>query len=100
MLAHDKKLGAEVQGLIRIPLREGPASGGVLGRHYQMRFSYFAALISAAAISLAMVGGAAAQGKTVKIGGVFPLSGNAASAGVHAKYALEVAMDIINNAHP
>jgi branched-chain amino acid transport system substrate-binding protein len=65
-----------------------------------MRFSYFAALISAAAISLAMVGGAAAQGKTVKIGGVFPLSGNAASAGVHAKYAIEVAMDIINNAHP
>ena len=65
-----------------------------------MRFSYFASLISAAAISLAAVGGAAAQGKTVKIGAVFPLSGNAASAGVHAKYALEVAMDIINNAHP
>ncbi len=65
-----------------------------------MRFSHFATLISAAAISIAVVGGAAAQGKTVKIGGVFPLSGNAASAGVHAKYALEVAMDIINNAHP
>src|SRR5256886_5729350 len=28
------------------------------------------------------------------------MSGGAASAGVHAKYALEVAMDIINNAHP
>jgi branched-chain amino acid transport system substrate-binding protein len=28
------------------------------------------------------------------------LTGNAASAGVHAKAALEVAMDIINNAHP
>jgi len=38
--------------------------------------------------------------KTVKIGAVFPLSGNAASAGVHAKAAIEVAMDIINNAHP
>ena len=65
-----------------------------------MRFSHFASLISAAAISLAVVGEAAAQDKTVKIGAVFPLSGNAASAGVHAKDALEVAMDIINNAHP
>ena len=30
----------------------------------------------------------------------FRLSGNAASAGVHAKAAIETAMDIINNAHP
>jgi branched-chain amino acid transport system substrate-binding protein len=43
---------------------------------------------------------ASAQDKTVKIGAIFPLSGNAASAGVHAKAAIEVAMDIINNAHP
>ena len=31
---------------------------------------------------------------------MFPLSGDAASAGVHAKAAIETAMDIINNAHP
>ena len=31
---------------------------------------------------------------------MFPLSGNAASAGVHAKAAIEIAIDIINNAHP
>ncbi len=43
-------------------------------------------------------GAASAQDKTVKIGAVFPLSGGAASAGVHAKVAIETAMDIINNA--
>jgi branched-chain amino acid transport system substrate-binding protein len=43
---------------------------------------------------------ALSQDKTVKIGAVYPLSGNAASAGIHAKAALEVAVDIINNAHP
>jgi branched-chain amino acid transport system substrate-binding protein len=37
---------------------------------------------------------------TVKIGAIYPLSGNAASAGIHGKAALEVAIDIINNAHP
>jgi branched-chain amino acid transport system substrate-binding protein len=64
-----------------------------------MRFKSILGLLSAAAFSVAMVGGAQAQ-QTVKIGGIFPLSGNAASTGVHTKAALEVAMDIINNAHP
>lgn len=65
-----------------------------------MRFSRFVGLLSAAAMSVALATGAAAQDKTIKIGAVFPLSGNAASAGIHAKYAIEVALDIINNAHP
>ncbi len=65
-----------------------------------MRFKGMLGLLSAAAISVAMAGGALAQDKTVKIGAIFPLSGNAASAGVHAKAAIEVAIDIINNAHP
>ena len=59
-----------------------------------------AASISVASISLGSANNAFAQEKTVKIGGIFPLSGNAASTGVHTKAALEVAMDIINNAHP
>ena len=59
-----------------------------------------AASISVVAISVMSAGNASAQDKTVKIGAIFPLSGNAASAGVHAKAAIEVAMDIINNAHP
>jgi branched-chain amino acid transport system substrate-binding protein len=66
---------------------------------YHMRFKSILGLLSAAAFSVAMAGGAQAQ-QTVKIGGIFPLSGNAASTGVHTKAALEVAMDIINNAHP
>src|SRR5438270_3108731 len=66
----------------------------------QMKFNHVVGFLCAAAVSLALAGQACAQDKTVKIGAVFPLSGNAASAGNHAKAALEVAMDIINNAHP
>jgi branched-chain amino acid transport system substrate-binding protein len=62
-----------------------------------MRFTHIIGLLGAAAISLA--GSASAQ-QTVKIGAIFPLSGNAASAGIHAKAAIETAVDIINNAHP
>jgi branched-chain amino acid transport system substrate-binding protein len=65
-----------------------------------MRFKHVLGLLCAASISVVLAGNASAQDKTVKIGGIFPLSGNAASAGVHAKAALETAMDVINNAHP
>ncbi|MGB9114084.1 ABC transporter substrate-binding protein [Bradyrhizobium sp.] len=65
-----------------------------------MRFKNILGLLCAASIFVLPAGNAFAQEKTVKIGAVFPLSGNAASAGVHAKAAIEVAMDIINNAHP
>lgn len=57
-------------------------------------------LLSAAAITVALAGGALADDKVVKIGAIYPLTGNAASAGLHAKAAMEVALDIINNAHP
>src|SRR4051794_25303018 len=65
-----------------------------------MTFKHMLGLLCAASISLVLAGNASAQEKTVKIGGIFPLSGNAASAGVHAKAAIETAIDIINNAHP
>jgi branched-chain amino acid transport system substrate-binding protein len=65
-----------------------------------MGFKRVLGLLCAASISFVLAGAASAQDKTVKIGAVFPLSGNAASAGVHAKAAIETAMDIINNAHP
>src|SRR5712671_2077150 len=65
-----------------------------------MRFKHVLGLICAASIAVALTGIASAQDKTVKIGAIFPLSGNAASAGVHAKAAIETAIDIINNAHP
>src|ERR1700719_1518587 len=65
-----------------------------------MKFKHILGLLCAASISVILAANACAQDKTVKIGAVFPLSGNAASAGVHAKAAIETAMDIINNAHP
>src|SRR6202140_2729466 len=65
-----------------------------------MRFKHILVLLSAAAMSVALAGAAPAQDKTVKIGAIYPLSGNAASAGVHGKAAIETAIDIINNAHP
>src|SRR5437764_7001651 len=65
-----------------------------------MKLRHILGLLCAASLSVVLAGNASAQDKTVKIGGVFPLSGNAASAGVHAKAAIETALDIINNAHP
>jgi branched-chain amino acid transport system substrate-binding protein len=65
-----------------------------------MSLKYIFGLLCAASISVVLAASASAQDKTVKIGAIFPLSGNAASAGVHSKAAIETAIDIINNAHP
>src|ERR1700716_3235157 len=65
-----------------------------------MRFKHMLGLLCAASISVVVAANASAQEKTVKIGAIYPLSGNAASAGVHGKAAIETAIDIINNAHP
>jgi branched-chain amino acid transport system substrate-binding protein len=65
-----------------------------------MRSKHFLGLLCAAVMSVGLSGASSAQTKTVKIGGIYPLSGNAASAGVHGKAAIETALDIINNAHP
>lgn len=46
-----------------------------------------------------LLGGTAFAAETVKIGLIEPMSGNAASVGASAKAGIEVAMDIINNAH-
>lgn len=64
-----------------------------------MRSKFVLGLLCAASISVAQASAAYAQ-QTVKIGAIFPLSGNAASAGVHAKAAIETAVEIINNGHP
>jgi len=64
-----------------------------------MKFKHIVGLLSAAAMSVVLAGEASAQG-TVKIGAIYPLSGNAASTGVHTKAAFEVAVDIINNGNP
>src|SRR4051794_27778047 len=51
------------------------------------------------ALALALAAPAFAQDK-IKIGAIYPLSGNAASAGTSAKAALEVAAEILNEDHP
>src|SRR3954471_2852344 len=84
----------------RIPAPEPGNRVGSVSEIISMTFKHVAGLLSAAAMSIALAGVASAQDKTVKIGGIYPLSGNAASAGVHGKAALETAVDIINNAHP
>ena len=65
-----------------------------------MNFKHVTGLFCAAAMFLALGSGAQAQDKVIKIGVIMPMSGGTASIGAHAKAALEVAMDIINNAHP
>jgi branched-chain amino acid transport system substrate-binding protein len=53
-----------------------------------------------AALTTAGVLSQASAQETVKIGAIYPLSGNAASAGSFSKAAIELAVDIVNNAHP
>ena len=65
-----------------------------------MNLKHVTGLLCAAAMSLAPVSGAQAQDKVVKIGVILPMSGGTASIGAHAKAALDVATDIINNPHP
>ena len=65
-----------------------------------MKLKHIMGLLSAAAMSAVIAGSASAQDKTVKIGAIFPLSGNAASAGVHGKAAIETAVEIINSGNP
>src|SRR5690242_20168202 len=63
---------------------------------FNMKCRHIVALLSAAAMSVALAGTASAQ-STVKIGMILPLSGNAASAGTHGKAAIETAVEIINS---
>src|SRR5437764_1927594 len=65
-----------------------------------MKLRHILGLLCAASLSVVLAGNASAQDKTVRIGAVFPLSGNSASTGIHDKASIETAMDIINNAHP
>ncbi|HEU5018577.1 MAG TPA: ABC transporter substrate-binding protein [Pseudolabrys sp.] len=59
-------------------------------------------LITGAAVAAALAtrSSPSSAAETVKVGILFPLSGNAASAGQSAKAAVELGIDIVNNAHP
>ncbi|MGH6664959.1 MAG: ABC transporter substrate-binding protein [Pseudolabrys sp.] len=54
----------------------------------------------AAALALASVMGTQAFAADVKIGVIYPLTGNAASAGQSAKAAIDLGVEIVNTAHP
>src|SRR5262245_26226105 len=54
----------------------------------------------AAAATLATSTGPARAADPVKVGVLFPLTGNAAAAGQASKAAVEIAAEIVNNAHP
>src|ERR1700732_3297115 len=62
-----------------------------------MRQTFSIIAISALAAALA---GPALAADPVKIGVIFPLSGNAGAAGTSAKDAVELAAEIVNTAHP
>ena len=51
---------------------------GMLAELNQMKFRHVLGLICAVLISAALAGTASAQEKAVKIGAIFPMSGNAA----------------------
>src|SRR4051812_26667041 len=53
-----------------------------------------------AAASLATSARVARAADPVKVGVLFPLTGNAAAAGAAGKAAIEIAAEIVNNAHP
>src|SRR5215813_11645545 len=55
--------------------------------------------LAAVLVAFALMSDAVAQ-QTVKVGAIYPLSGNAASAGNYSKAAIELAVEIVNNAHP
>jgi branched-chain amino acid transport system substrate-binding protein len=57
-------------------------------------------LLAACGLAAAMFSAPAIGAEPVKIGILWPLTGNAAAAGQASKAAIDVALDIINNAHP
>ena len=56
--------------------------------------------VLAAALMASAVASEAVAQHTVKVGAIYPLSGNAASAGGYSKAAIELAVEIVNNDHP
>ena len=58
-------------------------------------------LLGAGVLAMALaLGVSAGAQETVKVGALYPLSGNAASAGQQSKAAVELAVEIVNGRHP
>ncbi|MBV8538610.1 MAG: ABC transporter substrate-binding protein, partial [Alphaproteobacteria bacterium] len=56
--------------------------------------------VALAALAVAVVAGPVQAQEPVRVGILFPLTGNAASAGQAAKAAVELGAEIVNGAHP
>src|SRR6516225_10913049 len=89
----------------RSPLRgrlrghlQGDGAAGQSREDKMKSTSWLFAALSVAAT--AVVASTAFAADSVKIGVLMPLTGNAAAAGQASKAAIEVAADIVNNAHP
>src|SRR3954463_7313557 len=61
---------------------------------------WLTAVVVAKPAALIYPAGPASAADNVKVGIMWPLTGNAGAAGLASKAAAEVAIDIINNAHP
>src|SRR6516164_9203798 len=64
------------------------------------RWAMKALCVLAVALLAAITAGTAGAADAIKIGVIYPLTGNAASAGSSAKDAVELGADIVNTAHP
>src|SRR5579864_5200166 len=75
-------------------------SGGLSATELRIRERTMRAGTIAAAVLAVAIGGAAHAADSVKIGVIYPLTGNAASAGQSAKDAVNLGAEIVNTAHP
>src|SRR5689334_2171977 len=65
-----------------------------------MKATYRRQLLGATLMIPALAARRAASAESVRIGALYPLTGNSASMGQEAKLALDFAADFINAAHP
>src|ERR1700691_2191578 len=86
------RFGATIDG---IPPRSAARAEDLGGEKHMKRASYIATAVLAAAIAVP-----AYAADPVKIGAIYPLTGNAASAGQSAKDAVHLGAEIVNTAHP
>src|SRR5881227_1541136 len=77
-------------------------SGGLGGAMTKLRTTRRSVLAGAGAAATSLATGVrvALAADPVKVGVLFPLTGNAAAAGQASKAAVEIAAEIVNNAHP
>src|SRR5262252_4246010 len=78
-----------------------PQGDGAAGQSREDKMKRTSWLFAALSVAVAIVAASTAfAADSVKIGVLMPLTGNAGAAGQASKAAIEVATDIVNNAHP